>query len=71
MKYTIDISYEMADKILVDHLKETKKCFEMDLARGDANIFFWEEPEKDKAEIQRHIDAIDLILDWYAIPGEE
>jgi len=70
MAYTISIDFEQANRIVMAELKDTRQSFITDLASEDSNIFFWQEPEKDKAEIQRHIDALDLLIEWYHIPGE-
>jgi hypothetical protein len=65
MKFTIDLDWEMVDKIVVKQLMSTRQCFLEDLGTK-ANVFFWDKPEEDDAEIQKHIDAIDLLLTWYA-----
>ena len=60
----IEINDEMVYEIVYKELAESLESFESDLGAGN-NVFFWNEHEKDDAEIQRHIDAIKLVLDWY------
>lgn len=74
-KYMIEVDAETIDKIVIGQIKETYGSLVEDLAAYDAgqtpNIFFWGEPEKDKAEIQRHLDALKLLIEWYGVPGED
>ena len=60
----IELSEEMVYEIVYKELSNTLESFESDLGAGN-NIFFWLEHEKDDVEIQKHIDAIKLILDLY------
>lgn len=73
MAFTIDLNHDMVDNIVYNALVETKKNFTKELGiyhdRGqNPNIFFWDEPENDIAEIEKHIDAINVLLSWYHIP---
>ena len=71
MAFTIDLDYEMVDKIVYKQLLDTQQNFMKDLADYEAgeerNIFFWEDKESDIAEIQRYIEALDLLIDWYKV----
>ena len=73
--YTVEVDAETIDKIIIGQLKETYESLVEDLAAYDGgktpNIFFWGEPEKDKAEIQRHLDALKVVIEWYGVPGED
>lgn len=71
MKLTVEVDWELSDKIVLENLRASKKSFEEDLENPDANVFFWGDPDKDRAEIQKHIDAINLIIDWYKAPDDE
>jgi hypothetical protein len=70
MSFTIDIDYEMADKIVYKSLKDSRDAFLKDLG-SSSNVFVYGDPEADDAVIQKHIDALNLLLEWYRIPGEE
>jgi len=72
MSYTVNIDSEEVDRIVLNELKTSRKAFISDLNSAvNPNIFFWDEPEKDKAEIQRHIDALNIVISWFDIPGDE
>jgi hypothetical protein len=70
--FTIDLNYEMVDKIVFKQLQDSREAFAEDLAsinRGASrNIFVYGNNEEDAAEIQKHIDALDLVLEWFRIP---
>ena len=68
-KYTIDLSYEMVDHIIVEQLRDTWETLKNDL--GNARwIFVWNDQEADDVEIQKRIDALELMLKWYATPDQ-
>ena len=69
--YTVKLDGEQVNRIVLNELKDSRKSFIVDLNSENANIFYWENVEMDKAEIQRHIDALDLLIEWFHIPGEE
>lgn len=68
-KITIDIDAEIADRILVQEMVNTLTALKNDLGAGN-NVFAWGDQEQDDAEIQKHIDAIELLLKWYATPDQ-
>lgn len=63
--FNITLNDEFVDNIVVQSLSQSLENFKSDLGAGN-NVFFWKEPEADDAEIQKHIDALELILRWYA-----
>ena len=63
--YKIDLSYEMVDQIVVDQLRDTWNAFKRDLG-ANAATFVWNDQEADDVEIQKRIDALELLLKWYA-----
>ena len=69
-KFTIDLEYEAVDNIVYNALNETQDNFKKSLGARD-NIFVVNDQEADDIEIQKHIDALDLILDWYRVPGKD
>ncbi len=68
-KFTVEIDYDMSDKITFDNLKDCRQRFLNDLGQNNS-VFVWDSPEEDDAEIQRHIDALDIILKWYGTPEQ-
>lgn len=68
-KFIVEIDYDMSDKITFDNLKDCRQRFLNDLGQNNS-VFVWDSPEEDDAEIQRHIDALDVILGWYGTPEQ-
>lgn len=72
--FTIDIDYELADKITAQSLIDTHQNFKDRIleieAGGRPAIFEWEDIAADRAEIQKRIDALELLLDWYCTPDQ-
>ena len=68
-KFTIEIDYDMSDKITFDNLKDCRQRFLDDLGQNNS-VFVWDDGEADDAKIQRHIDALDVVLSWYGTPDQ-
>jgi hypothetical protein len=68
-KVTVELNWEMIDEIVVGQLRETRESLKNDLGQS-SNVFVWGDPEADDAEIQKHIDATELLLKWYATPEQ-
>ena len=68
-KLTIDIDTDLVDKIVTQQLIDTWQMFKADLGAGNS-IFVWDDPEQDDALIQKHIDALELLLNWFATPAQ-
>lgn len=68
-KITIDIDYEIAEKIVVEELIATREALQKDLGAGRW-VFAFDDQEQDDELIQKHIDAIELLLKWYAPPAK-
>jgi hypothetical protein len=68
-KFTIEIDHELSGKITFENLKDSRQRFLDDLGMNKG-VFAWNDPDGDNAEIQRHIDAIDVILGWYGTPDQ-
>lgn len=68
-KFTVEIDYDMSDKITFDNLKDCRQRFLDDLGQNNS-VFVWDDPEGDDIEIQRHIDALDVVLKWYGTPEQ-
>lgn len=68
-KFTIELNSEMIDEIVVGQLRDTWETLKSDL--GAANdIFVWDDGEADDIEIQKHIDALELVLKWFSTPAQ-
>ena len=68
-KITVELESEAIDSIVVQQLTDTWKSLRADLGNA-AWIFAWNDQEQDDIEIQKHIDALELILKWYATPDQ-
>lgn len=68
-KYTIDLDFETVDKIVFEELFGTWKTLKSDLGAGN-HVFVWGDEEADDVEIQKHIDALELLLNWYGTPNQ-
>lgn len=68
-KIKIELNWDMVDSIVVDQLRDTWETLKNDLG-ADAHVFVWGDQEADDAEIQKHIDALELILKWYSTPDQ-
>lgn len=53
--FEIELDGEMVDKIVVDRLRDTWNSYD---------------PVADDAETQKRMDALELILKWYATPEQ-
>ena len=68
-KLTIDVDWEVVDSIVVGQLRESWEALKGNLGNGDW-VFVWGDQEADDAEIQKRIDALELMLKWYSTPDQ-
>lgn len=68
-EYTFKLSYEQVDQIVVGQLVDTLDCLKSDLG-NNRGVFVWGDPDADDVEIQKRIDALELLLEWYATPDQ-
>lgn len=68
-KYTVELDWETVDNIVVGQLRSTWETLKQDLGAGN-HVFAWGDQEQDDALIQKHIDALELLLKWYATPEQ-
>lgn len=68
-KLTVELDWETVDNIVVAQLRDTWESLKADLGAGKW-VFVWGDQEADDAEIQRHIDALELLLKWYSTADE-
>ena len=66
---TVELSYEQLDRIVWKSLEGTRDSLAQDLGANNS-VFVFGDSEADDIEIQKVIDAFDLVIDWYRIPGE-
>jgi len=67
--YTVELDIEQIDRIVADDLIRCRQTFVNDLSAGN-NIFVWGDSASDDIEIQKHIDAFDVVLSWYCTPEQ-
>jgi hypothetical protein len=67
--YKIELNWDMVDSIVVGQLRDTWETLKSDLGANN-HVFVWGDQETDDVEIQKHIDALELILKWYATPEQ-
>ena len=63
-KFTVEIDHDMSDRITFENLADCRQRFIDDLGANNS-VFVWDDGEQDDALIQKHIDALELILTWY------
>jgi len=68
-KITVELDWETVDNVVVGQLRDTRERLKADLGAGSW-VFVWGDQEADDAEIQKHIDALELILKWYSTPEQ-
>ena len=69
-KISVELDWETVDHIVVQQLRSTWEGLKADLGAG-TNVFVWGNQEADDAMIQKHIDALELLLKWYSTPDEQ
>ena len=72
MKYTIELEYEMVDKIIIQELQSNYANMKCDLAnRVEGSLAIWEhDVEEDKKAIRKHMKALKRILKYYGAEAE-
>ena len=67
MQVSIQLDCEQLSNMVFAELKQTRDQFLEDM-EGDRPAVFSMNEIYDKMLIQKHIDAIDLLLEWYRVP---
>jgi hypothetical protein len=67
MKYTVELDYEMVDKIIIQELQSNYADMKRDHAnRTEGSLAIWEhDVEEDKKAIKKHMKALKRILKYY------
>ena len=68
-KISVELDWETVDNVVVSQLRSTWETLKGDLGAGKW-VFVWGDQEADDAEIQKHIDALELMLKWYSTPDQ-
>ena len=68
-KITVELDWETVDSVVVGQLRDTRDALKNDLGASN-HVFVWGDQEADDAAIQKHIDALELILKWYSTPEQ-
>jgi hypothetical protein len=68
-KISVKLDWETIDNIVVGQLRNTWETLKGNLGNGDW-VFVWGDQEADDAEIQKRIDALELMLAWYSTPDQ-
>lgn len=66
---TVELGWDTVDNIVVGQLRNTWESLKRDLGAGN-HIFEWGNPVADDIEIQKHIDALEIVLKWYSTPEQ-
>ena len=68
-KISVELEWEAIDHIVVSQLRDTWERLKLDIGANN-HVFVWDDQEADDAEIQKRIDALELMLKWYATPDQ-
>ena len=68
-KISVELELETVDNIVVEQLRNTWETLKGDLG-ANHHIFVWDDQEADDAEIQKRIDALEVVLKWYSTPDQ-
>jgi hypothetical protein len=68
-KISVELEWETVDHIVVSQLRDTWERLKLDIGANN-HVFVWGDQEADDAEIQKHIDALELVLKWYSTPDQ-
>lgn len=68
MQVSIDLDLDQISRLVYNELLETRDCFLQDMEADGPAVFSMNEVY-DKMQIQKHIDALDVILEWYRDPS--
>ena len=69
MNVSIQLDPEQISRMVYQDLLETRNCFLQDMEADGPSVFSCNEVY-DKIQIQKHIDALDVILEWYRHPND-
>jgi len=67
MKYMIDIE---ADRIVAQELREVHQSFVDYLTSERSNVFFFDEPARERVALAQHVEAARLMHNYYCMPED-
>jgi len=68
MKLSVELNMEEVSRLVFSELLDTRQCFLDDLESNNPSVFSTT-PAYDKILIMKHIEALDLLLEWYHDPS--
>jgi len=68
-KISVELDIDQFDKLVVEELIRTRQTFLNDLGANN-HVFVWGDQEADDAEIQKHIDSVDQLINWFGTPEQ-
>lgn len=68
MKLSVELTSEEVSRLVYSELLETRECFLEDLESENPSVFSTT-PAYDRILIMKHIEALDLLLEWYRDPS--
>ena len=68
-KISVELDIDQFDKLVVGELIRTREAFLNDIGANN-HVLVWGDQEADGIEIQKRIDALELLLKWYATPEQ-
>lgn len=66
-KYKIEVEWDQIDSIMQSELKCALDQFKVDLITEDRMAIFDTDREVDNQMIQKHIESIELLLEYYGV----
>jgi len=63
-KISVELDNEQFDKLVAEELIRTRQTFLNDLGANN-HVFVWGDQEADDIEIQKHIDSLDTVINWF------
>lgn len=68
-KISVELDWDTIDGIVVGQLRDTWQNLKSDLGAGKW-VFVFGDQEAEDLEIQKHIDALEVVLKWYSTPEQ-
>jgi hypothetical protein len=68
MKYVVDIE---TDGIVAQELREVYESFVEYLTAKRSNVFFFDEPAKERVALAQHVEAARLMHNYFCLPEDQ
>lgn len=70
--YKIELTLDQVDEIVINELKDTREHFLNDIeaikSGNLVNCFYFNDPGQDIIEMERHVNALTILISWYGVP---